>query len=384
MTMTGEPLRIVITVHHHLDPNAGAPGAAWHLGCELRARGHHVEIFSFDDLPARLPARAKELFFPEFAAARFAARERAGLDVVDALTGDAWAWFTVRRDGRRPVLITRSQGLEHVYVARHVEETRARGDRLPLPFRLYHAKYRLREVEISLRRADRAVFLNDDDRTFAVERLGVSSATAVVGRNGIGSQFLRRPFSPLGDGPVRIAQVGTFNERKGIRYGVPALAAVLRRHEAVTASLIGTQRAHADVLAAFPVDVRDRLDVVPTYANDDLPGLLEGHHVKLFPTLAEGAPIVLGETMACGLAPVTTAISGVLAFVEDGRTGLVVPPGDAAALETALERAVADRHLLELLRRAAHEAAQRFGWAEIATETERLYHQALAERRARR
>ena len=51
------------------------------------------------------------------------------------------------------------------------------------------------------------------------------------------------------------------------------------------------------------------------------------------------------EAMAHGRPVVASAVGGLLDLVEDGVTGLLVPPGDVAALRSALERLLADPEL---------------------------------------
>ena len=231
-----EPLRILFTVHHTLDANAGAPGATLNLGRALEGLGHHVEYFSFENFPSWLPSRARELLFPEVTA--FALRR--AVDVIDAMTGDAWlfALGTRKPSARRPLLVTRAHGIEHVFHEARIAEARANGTGLPLLARIYHGGLRLREVAESLRRADLALFLNDEDLSFAVERLGVSRQRAARTRNGIANVFLGRPLEPAGP-EIGIAFLGTYHERKGIRYGVPALRAPLDRHPTVRVGFIG-------------------------------------------------------------------------------------------------------------------------------------------------
>lgn len=65
----------------------------------------------------------------------------------------------------------------------------------------------------------------------------------------------------------------------------------------------------------------------------------------------DGTPVVLGEAVAAGVPVVVSDLGGLSEHVEDGRTGWVVPPGDADALAVALRAAVADPEL------AAHRAA---------------------------
>ena len=215
-----EPLRILFTVHHSLDPNTGAPGATLNLGRALEGLGHHVEYFSFENLPRWLPPRARELLFPEVTA--FALRR--AVDVIDAMTGDAWlfALRTRKPSARRPLLVTRAHGIEHVFHEARVAEAHANGTALPLLARLYHGGLRLREVAESLRRADLALFLNDDDLTFAVNDSAYLVSEPPVPATGSPMCFLGLPLEPAGP-EIGIAFIGTYHERKGIRYGVPAL-----------------------------------------------------------------------------------------------------------------------------------------------------------------
>ncbi|MHB8078576.1 MAG: glycosyltransferase, partial [Candidatus Krumholzibacteriia bacterium] len=67
----------------------------------------------------------------------------------------------------------------------------------------------------------------------------------------------------------------------------------------------------------------------------DLPELMLGADLLVLPSLWEGLPLVLLEAMACGLPVVATRIAGVAGVVEDGVSGLLVEPGDAAALADA-------------------------------------------------
>jgi len=60
--------------------------------------------------------------------------------------------------------------------------------------------------------------------------------------------------------------------------------------------------------------------------------------VIVLPSMFEGLPNILLEAMASRLPAIATAVGNVTEMIEDGCTGLVVPPGDAAALAKALLR----------------------------------------------
>ena len=75
---------------------------------------------------------------------------------------------------------------------------------------------------------------------------------------------------------------------------------------------------------------------------DELPALLSQATVFALPTLAEPYGIAYLDAMACGVPCVGTRIEAVPEIVRDGVTGLLVPPGDPAALADALERLLGD------------------------------------------
>ncbi|HEV7759170.1 MAG TPA: glycosyltransferase, partial [Acidimicrobiales bacterium] len=73
----------------------------------------------------------------------------------------------------------------------------------------------------------------------------------------------------------------------------------------------------------------------------------------------EGTPVVLCEAMAAGVPVVASALGGLEECLVDGKTGLLVPPGDVEALARALSRVVDGLVDLEALGLAAEEEAQR-------------------------
>jgi glycosyltransferase involved in cell wall biosynthesis len=366
-------MRVLLTIHHHLDPNSGAPGVTWQLARALRAAGHEAETFSWDDLPDRLGARAREALFPEFVARRIARAARERVDVVDAASCDAWLWGLLRPRGRGPTLVTRSHGLERTFWDARRAQARADGEAIPLLERLYHGGVRLRESQISLRRADAALFLNRADRDRAVRELGVAHERAHVVANGVDAAFLGLPVRrSASDGPLRLAQVGSWAARKGAAVVAAALARPLA-DGTVRLALVGTAMPREEVLAAFPAAARERVDVVPRYERSELPALLAEHEVLLLPSFAEGFSLALLEGMACGLAPVATTVGSAPDVLTDGVDALLVAPGDAGALTAAVERLARDRELLARLREAAHRTAQGFSWERVVTDTVALY-----------
>jgi alpha-maltose-1-phosphate synthase len=99
-------------------------------------------------------------------------------------------------------------------------------------------------------------------------------------------------------------------------------------------------------------------------------------HATVFacPSLYEPLGIVNLEAMACGTAVVGSRVGGVPEVVADGETGLLVPPGDPAALADAINVLLADEHRAAQMGRLGRARAEaEFGWASIAAQTVALY-----------
>lgn len=378
----GRAMKILLTIHHPLDPHSGAPGTVLKLGQLYQQLGHEVHYLSHDDLPKWMSGS----LFPEFVATYLHRQnQRHRFDVIDASTGDAWVWGTMLRRfaPNRPLLVTRSHGLEHTVHLENLEEAQRGNLHLSWKYPLYRGSVLLWEVATSLRCADQVFLLNRFDQKYAVEVLGVRSERIAITPNGIPDQFLDLPLEPLPvatDAPLQIACIGTYISRKGIHYSVPALNWVLARYPHVSVSFLGTGCSAAEVHADFDADVRDRVQVIPKFQHSLLPNLLKGHAIKLFAPLSEGFGKALIEAMACGLAPVTTAAAGPLEVVRDGHDAIVVPLRNRQVIEQALDRLINDRSYLEQLRYNAHATAQRYRWLKAAQQRLDLYTAAIKTR----
>lgn len=82
--------------------------------------------------------------------------------------------------------------------------------------------------------------------------------------------------------------------------------------------------------------------VVLAGAREDVPEILRASTLALLPSFTEALPTAMIEAAACGLAAVATDVGGTSEIVEHGRTGLLVPPGQPAALAEAVVALLVD------------------------------------------
>ncbi|MBX5473681.1 MAG: glycosyltransferase family 4 protein, partial [Thermoleophilia bacterium] len=91
----------------------------------------------------------------------------------------------------------------------------------------------------------------------------------------------------------------------------------------------------------------------------------------------ESFGIVLLEAMAAGIPVVASAIDGYRAVLPE-EAGRLVPPGDAAALATALADLLGDAELRRRMGEAGRRESARYAWPRIAERTLAVYERALA------
>jgi glycosyltransferase involved in cell wall biosynthesis len=112
---------------------------------------------------------------------------------------------------------------------------------------------------------------------------------------------------------------------------------------------------------------------------DDIPLLMAAADIVALPSLHEGLPTVLIEAALAGRPVVASDVGGAGEIVRTGITGLLVPPGDHAALATAIATLADDPARAEAMGAAARvDAATRFSLDRQAREMRAVYRQAAA------
>jgi glycosyltransferase involved in cell wall biosynthesis len=115
----------------------------------------------------------------------------------------------------------------------------------------------------------------------------------------------------------------------------------------------------------------------------DLATIFRAYDVAVMSSDFEGLPLFALECMAYRVPLVTTAVGGLPDLIDDGRTGVLVPPGDPGALAVALTGVLRDPARREAMADAAYERLADFTIDRVAERFGRLYDELLDVRRPR-
>jgi glycosyltransferase involved in cell wall biosynthesis len=180
------------------------------------------------------------------------------------------------------------------------------------------------------------------------------------------------------DGPPVVLSVGRMIERKG--FPVLVRAARQLRGKARVVIVGGGEYEGVVRREVERAGVGDVVELAGRLPNEALADLYRRCTVFCLPAMVdsrgetEGLGVVLVEAMSHGRPVVASRSGGIVDAVEDGRTGLLVPPNDEETLARALLRLLDDGGLAAKMGAAGRERARRlFSWEAIAERHLELY-----------
>jgi glycosyltransferase involved in cell wall biosynthesis len=139
----------------------------------------------------------------------------------------------------------------------------------------------------------------------------------------------------LGNSDQLVVAVGNLYPVKGHAYLLEALALLATRCPGLHVAVAGRgEREEALRARAHELHVSDRFHLLGLRA--DIGNVLAGTDVFVLPSLSEGVPLALLEAMLAGRPVVASAVGEVSTVLDGGRAGVLVPPGDPAALANAI------------------------------------------------
>lgn len=186
-----------------------------------------------------------------------------------------------------------------------------------------------------------------------------------------------------------VMMVSRLNPQKGVEYLIEAVPEILKEIPEAWFVIVGDvvmesaeeERKYCEGIVAKARELGVSERVVFTGLRRDVPHLLAAADLSVLPSLSEGLPNAVIEAMAAGLPVVASRVGGIPELIHQGHTGLLVPPGDIAALAKSMIALLAN----PFLRRRIGESARRhiqseFSFQKMYQETIAIYHGVLEEK----
>jgi glycosyltransferase involved in cell wall biosynthesis len=211
------------------------------------------------------------------------------------------------------------------------------------------------------------------------------------------SEYLRQVFARHGYSArviPNIVDVGafTFRERRPLRprflstrnlepyYRVDiiikAFAKVLARDPGATLTIAGYGSEEGRLRALAALVAPRAVEFVGRVEPAAMPRLYDEGEIFLNASVVDNQPVSILEAFASGLPVISTATGDISSMVRDGETGLIVPPGDPAAMASAMLATLARRERALEMARQAHHELQRYTWPAVREQWAEVYDRA--------
>ena len=197
----------------------------------------------------------------------------------------------------------------------------------------------------------------------------------------LGPVLSAAPTRLVPDGPV-IGAVARLVPVKGLHHLIDAAPIVLRHCPRARFLLVGG----GEMRPALEARARARglqAHILFTGFREDVASVMGGTDLVVLPSINEGMGRVLVMAMALGKPIVASRVGGVAELLGEGEAGILVPPGDPAALAEAISTLLRDSQRARTLGDAGRRRAPRYSAEALLEALAKLYHEVMADARTR-
>lgn len=187
-------------------------------------------------------------------------------------------------------------------------------------------------LPISKRWKDKLIKIGCDREKIIVHRMGINI-----------KKFLFHPRKHGKDGKINLLTIARLVEKKGVQYGIQAVAQVLKRYPWIEYRIIGDGPLKTDLENLIKeLNIGSNVKLLGWKQHEEIVTLMEESDILLAPSVTskngdqEGIPVVIMEALAQGLPVISTYHSGIPELVEDGVSGFLVPEHHVDSLANRL------------------------------------------------
>ncbi len=138
----------------------------------------------------------------------------------------------------------------------------------------------------------------------------------------------------------------------------------------------GSERKNLEELTK-KLDLEEKIKFLGAIPNEKIPEYLAQADCFVLPSLKEGFGIVILEARAADLPVIGTRVGGIKELIEDGKTGILVEPGNSEAIAKAIQKIYSNPELRTKLINLAMARLKRYDWQNIAERVYSIYQKIL-------
>lgn len=213
----------------------------------------------------------------------------------------------------------------------------------------YEKSNKKKKIITILKMADKVIALSNEWKRKFEDTFGLENC--VVLENGIDTERLKIAITDNKNHPHSFVALGRLGERKGTYDLIEAIRLVKKEIPDIKCYLAGD----GDIDKCKEIVEKEKLDknvVIIGWANFNKKiELLKKSSVLVLPSYNEGLPMAILEGMACGKAIISTRVGAIPEVIKD-QNGILIEPGDIAALANAILKYCVDDYAVQMAGKA--------------------------------
>lgn len=224
---------------------------------------------------------------------------------------------------------------------------------------------------INRRWGDKVIAVSNHEKRRLI-KAGLPEDKVILIYNGI-SETLDRRELPLKVEGFIVGTAARLTKFKGIRYLIEAFSYLYDRYKDINLVVIGDgeEREKLEELAR-KLGIKDRTFFLGALPNAKL--YFRNFHIFVLPSVSEALSIAILEAISQKVPVIATSTGSIPEIIEDGKSGLLVPPKDPLALTHAIERMLRDEELRGYIGEEGYRRyRERFTLEGMITKTREIY-----------
>lgn len=190
---------------------------------------------------------------------------------------------------------------------------------------------------------------------------------------------LFRPQPIRDENKITIGMIKRMVPVYGPKYLVEAFSLIYNKYPNSRLILVGGGQQEKELKQlADKLGITERCKFVGSIPHKEVPKWLNQFDIYCAPSILESFGVAVIEASACGLPVIVSRVGGLPEVVQEGQTGLIIPPKDVNALVQALDTLIKNKkNRMEMGKAGVEFVQQHYDWEDCVDKMEKLYYQMI-------